>query len=55
MRMKYFVYYSESTAIFFNPNFSLKREEPFCILWCSTQLFLKPHKNLKNETLHGFL
>lgn len=50
--MKHSVYHQDGAVIFFDLNFSLKREEPFCILRRSTQLHLNPHNNL--ECSHEF-
>ena len=54
MRVKCFVYQLESTAISFHLNISLKREEPFRVLWCSTQLLLNTHKNFEYKTPRCF-
>lgn len=51
-RVKHSVYHQDGAVIFFDLNFSLKREEPFCILCRSTQLHLNPHNNL--ECSHEF-
>lgn len=52
--VKYSVYHQEGTAIFLHLNFSFKREEPFCILRCSTQLHLNPHSNFECKTPRWF-
>lgn len=51
-RVKHSVYHQDDAVIFFDLNFSLKREEPFCILHRSTQPHLNPHNNL--ECSHEF-